>query len=231
MQLVGISNQWPRLLGHLGDCGRIQGADPARVLNRQRAAKLHRARPPFLEGRIVEISVRIRIQDFVAELGRLGRIDSNGSQRPVTHALQDRLQSVQIHRLVQAVGDCFVHQRMVGNANLAHEIFAAGDLVGKHRREQIVGAHPLNRRRHLPASGEARHCQSAGRVPFPARSEHRGIEQRLRQHVLHGWRLEKTEHQLQRKRMLVAQRKEQPVVRRRRLQLEVERTAEPLSQR
>ena len=78
-----------------------------------------------------------------------------------------------------------LHQRMIGNANLAGQILGAGGLIGEDAGQQIVGAHALDRRWNLAAAGESRHSQRARGVPFPARAEHGRIEQRLRQHMLH----------------------------------------------
>ena len=49
--------------------------------------------------------------------------------------------------LDQAVGDRLADQRMVGDLALARQIFRAGDLVGKDRRDQILGAHARELRR------------------------------------------------------------------------------------
>src|SRR5208282_4972789 len=49
--------------------------------------------------------------------------------------------------------------------------------------------------------------------------------------MLYSRRLQETEHQFQRERMLIAEREHQAIVRGSRLQFEVERAAEPLAQR
>ena len=67
---------------------------------------------------------------------------------PLGDAIQQLLEPFEVHGLVQAVGDGLVDQRMIGNADLARQIFGAGGLIGKDRGQQIVGAHALNRRRH-----------------------------------------------------------------------------------
>ena len=48
------------------------------------------------------------------------------------------------------------HERMIGNLALADEVLGAGDLVGKHRGQQVLGAHALQLRRDLLAAAKAR---------------------------------------------------------------------------
>ena len=81
-----------------------------------------------------------------------------------------------------------------------------------------------------PAAG-ARHGQRDRRVPAPARLEHRRVEERLHQHVAGRLRMQIAEHVGERERVLRAERQQQRVLGRGRLQLEVELPAEPLAQR
>ena len=60
---------------------------------------------------------------------------------------EQRFEALDVHRLVQAVVDRLRDERMIGNLALAGEVLGARDLVGKHRGEQVVGAHALQRRR------------------------------------------------------------------------------------
>ena len=95
-------------------------------------AKLHGACAAFFERRVVEIRVRIRVQNFVAERRGSGVSIATVRSVPVGHALQDSDQAVDVHRFMQAVRDGLVDQRMIGNANFARQIFGARDLIGKH---------------------------------------------------------------------------------------------------
>ena len=106
---------------------------------------------------------------------------------------------------MQTVGDGFVHQRMVGNADLAGQILGAGRLIGKNCREQIVRPHALDRRRHFVPAVEAQHRERSRRIPAPARSEHRRGQQSLCQHVLDRRRPQEVEYHLERKRVLLAE--------------------------
>ena len=231
VQLVLVANHRPGFFGHLRDRRRIERAQILRIFGRQTPAHLHRARAALLQRSIVQERVRVGVQQLMAEGRRLARIDGDGSERAFAHAVQDFLQSLQIHRLMQAVVDGFLHQRMIGNPDFAGQIFRARDLIGKNAGEQIVRAHSLNGRRNLAAAGESRNRQGTRGVPFPARAEHRRVEHGLRQHVLHRRRLQEAEHQIQRERMLIAQREHDPVVGGCGLQLEIESAAEAFAKR
>ena len=58
-------------------------------------------------------------------------------------------EAVDVHRLVQAVVDRLADQRVVGHLDGAVEVLLAADLRREHGGEQVVGAHALDRRRHL----------------------------------------------------------------------------------
>ena len=75
VQLIGVANIRPGFLGDLRDGGRIQHAGATGKSDAQGAPQLHGARAAFLERRIVQKSVRIRVQDFVRKRRRLGVID------------------------------------------------------------------------------------------------------------------------------------------------------------
>ena len=71
----------PRFGRHLRDrCG-IERAHAFRDIRRKRPAHLHGARAALLERRVVQIRVRIRVQNLVRERRRLGRIDRHGADR------------------------------------------------------------------------------------------------------------------------------------------------------
>ncbi len=66
VQFVGITHHRPRLRRHLFDGRRIQRAHPVRKI-RQRAAHLHGTGATFLERRIIQIGIRIGVEDFVGK--------------------------------------------------------------------------------------------------------------------------------------------------------------------
>ena len=105
-------------------------------------------------------------------------------------AAQHALEPVDIHRLVQAVVHGLLHERMIRNLARAGEVLRARDLVRKHRRHQVFGAHALQRRRHLLAAAKTRQRERRARDPAPARREHRRREHRLDQHVTNAARVQ-----------------------------------------
>ena len=74
-------------------------------------------------------------------------------------------QAVDVHRLVQAVVERLVDQRMVGRLDRADLVVAAGELGGEDGGEQILGAHALQRHRHACGRRLKRSSASA-RVAF-----------------------------------------------------------------
>ena len=167
----------------------------------------------------------------MTERRRLGRVDGDRLDLSALDGAQHLGQAREVHRFGEAVADRLAHQHVVGDADRAGEVLAARGRVGEARREQIVRAHPLKLRCDLLAAAHPQDRERARRVPAPARGEHRRGEQRLRQRRFHAGRLDVLEHDLQRERVLVAQRQHQAVVGRGGLQLDVERAAELLAQR
>ena len=143
---------------------------------------------------------------------------------------QQAQQRGNVHRLVQTIVQRLRDQRVVWNPALADDVFQAGDLVGKHRREQILALHALQLRRHLAAALEARQRERGHRVPAPAQAEHRCVEQGLDQHMLGGARVQIAGDFVERKTVAGRQRQHDCVLGRRGLQFEVERAAEALAQ-
>ena len=122
-------------------------------------------------------------------------------------------------------------QRMVGDLALADQVLGAGELVGKDRRDQVLGLHARELRRHLLAAAEARQRQRHAGDPAPARDEHRRIEQRLDQHLPDAGRMQVARDLGQLEAVRRGQREHDVVLGRRRLQLEIELAAEALAQR
>ena len=144
---------------------------------------------------------------------------------------EDAREPVDVHRLVEAVADRLLDERVIRDFAIARDVLEAGGRVGERRGEQIVGLHALHLRRHAAAAAAARDGQRDGGVPAPARLEHGRVEQRLHEDRAHAVRMEVPEHVGERKRVLRAERQEQRVVGGGRLQLEVELAAEALAER
>jgi hypothetical protein len=71
------------------------------LLGGQRAAHLHHARAALFQRGIVEIGVRVGIENLVRERRRLGRIDGRGADGRRRESFQQRAQADEIHRLVR----------------------------------------------------------------------------------------------------------------------------------
>src|SRR2546429_3277614 len=85
--------------------------------------------------------------------------------------------------------------------------------------------------RYAYAAMIARHRECERGAPAPAGLGDRRVEDRLRQRLAHRVRMEVAQHFLQRERVLAAERQDDALLGRRRLQLEVEALAEFLAQR
>jgi hypothetical protein len=67
VKLVSIADHRPGFAGHFGNGIRIESADLSCHFGRQCAAHLHGPRPPFFKRRVIQVGVRIRIEDLVTE--------------------------------------------------------------------------------------------------------------------------------------------------------------------
>src|SRR5262249_5372051 len=123
------------------------------------------------------------------------------------------------------------HERMVGNLDVAFNVFLASSHIGKHRGQQIVGADALNLRRNLLAVLEAQQGERARGVPAPARFKDRRWQGGLLQDRLHRLRLQKLEYVGEREAVLLRERDVQAVVGGGGLQFKIEAAAETLAQR
>ena len=73
---------------------------------------------------------------------------------PDLDAAEQPFQPLDVHGLVQTVGDRLIDERMVRNLPVAGQVLETGDLVGEDRRDQILGLHPQDLRRHFPAGAK-----------------------------------------------------------------------------
>ena len=120
---------------------------------------------------------------------------------------------------------------MIRYLDLARQILGAGHLIGKHRRQQILGVHARDLRRNLLAAAKARQRERDAGVPAPAHLEHRRRAQRLHQHLANRIRMQIARRLRQLEAVRVRQRQHDVIFGRRRLQFEIERAAEALAQR
>ena len=118
-----------------------------------------------------------------------------------------------------------------GISTLANNVFGAGDLIWKHRANEILGVHPREVSRNFSAASKARQCQRDAGDPAPAGQKHRRIEQCLGQHGAYVRRMKITLHVGKLETMRRGQREQDIVVGRGGLQLEIELAAKALAQR
>ena len=187
--------------------------------------------PPLFQRGVIEKRIRLRVQNLVREERRFRRVAGYQRDFAAVDTLEDRRQSVEVHRLLEAIADGLRNQRVIRDFPVSRNVLETGRRVGKRRREQVVGQHPLQLWRNLLAAAAARNRERDGRIPAPPGLEHRGIQERLHQHVAGGVGMQVAEDVGQRKGMLRTEREQNRVFGSRRLQLEVELPAESLSQR
>ena len=134
VQLVGIGGLGPGLGSHPRDRLGIEPAEVGGVLGREPAPAHHRLGAALLQRRIVEIGIGPRRQHLERQRRGLGQVARDDADVARLDAREQPLEAVDVHRLVEAVGDGLADQRMVRDLALADEVLGAGDLVGKHRR-------------------------------------------------------------------------------------------------
>jgi len=203
VQFIGIADHGPGFAAHFVDGSRIECADFA-GLHSERPPHLNGSSPAFLQRRIIEICIRVRVQNFVRERRWLRRIHRNGAHAAASDRIQQMLQSIQVHRFMETIPNRFIDERVIRQANISHDIFAACRLVRKNGREQIVRPHALNRRRSFAAAGKPQHGQSARCIPSPAGGKHGSGKQRLRENSLDAVGVQELEDRIERKTMLFA---------------------------
>ena len=231
MQFLGVDRIGPRLGAHPRDRLRIEPAEVRRALRCKPAPRHHRLRPPLLQRCIVEIRIGPRRQHLQRQRRRLRQVTGNDADIAGLDACKQPLQPFDVHRLVQAVRDRLIGQRMIGNLAIAGQVLGAGHLVGEHAGDQILRLHARELRRHLPAAAESRQRQRDARHPAPPRGEHRRIEHRLDQQRSHAVGAQILRHLRKFETVRGGQRQHDVVLGRRRLQFEVEPAAKALAQR
>ena len=231
VQLVGVRDFGPRLFAHLGDSRGVELADVGRAFRVEPAALRDRERAPLFEGRIVQIGIRPRRQDFRGERRRLDQILGDDLDRARLEADQQIAQAIDVHGVVQAIVERLFDQRVIGNLARPRQVFRAGDLIGEKHGDQVFGRHALDLRRRALAAHVAADGERDARVPAPARGEHRRVEHGLDQRVFDRLAVEEARHTLELEAVRLAERQDDGVFGGGGLQLEVERAAEFLAQR
>ena len=171
VQFIGVADVGPSLGFDLRDGRGIEASDFFEHRFREHAPHLDRARAAFFKRCVIEIGVRIGVQNLMRELRRHRSVDGEAANAAVFDGAQDVAQAIDIEGFGEHILHHLVHQRVIGNLDVAFNVLEAGGHVGKDRGQQIVGADALNLRRNLLASLKAQECQRACGVPAPARLE------------------------------------------------------------
>ena len=79
---------------------------------------------------------------------------------------------------------------MIGNLNVANDIFLARSYIGEDRRQQIVRPHALNLWRNFLAALKTKQSQRAIGVPAPAGSKDGRSQRGLFENRLHGFSIQ-----------------------------------------
>src|SRR5207302_5821759 len=109
-----------------------------------------------------------------------------------------------VHRLREHTLHDFAHQRVIGNLDVADDVFLAGGHVGENRCQQVVGTHALDLRWNFLAAVKAQQGQRASGIPAPTGAENGRCECRLFENRLHRFRLKKLEDIGKRETVLLA---------------------------
>ena len=120
---------------------------------------------------------------------------------------------------------------MVRDFAIADDMFEARELIGENGGEEILGIHALQRRGVFATATVPWNCQGARGVPAPADGEHRRVEQGLNEQLANSFGIQVAKNFFEREGMLRAERKDDGIIRRGRLQLEVERATKAFAQR
>ena len=231
VQFVGIADGGPGEGRLVPDGVRIQRGQVAGILG-QSAAQGDGPGSPLLQRRIVQEGIGHGVENLVGKHRRLHRVLGEHLYRAGSDGLQDALQSFEVHGLGETIAGGLENQRMVRRLDVPRlRVVLALNLGGEHGGQQVIGTHPLERRRHLLAPGVPQQSQKTGSVPTPPGAVQGGLEHRLGQHLVHRVGRKVVEHVAQGEGHAGTQRKVQPVVGGRGLELEIKGPADPLAQR
>src|SRR6266852_5349584 len=118
---------------------------------------------------------------------------------------------------------------MIGDGDVARNVFLASKSFRKNGGQQIIGAHTLDLRRNFFSTAKTKQGQRAPGIPAPARGEERRSQHGLLQNGPDGIGMEKMKDVGEREAVLFAQRDIQAVVGGRSLEFEIEGSAEALA--
>ena len=114
MQLVRVDGAGPRFRAHAFDRVGIESAQTRSGFFVEPTAAHDRAGATLFQRRVVEERVRTRAQDLQRQRRRLRQVAVLDADLAGFDRAQQPLQSLDVHRLVQAIVNRLVHERMVG---------------------------------------------------------------------------------------------------------------------
>src|SRR6266550_7281602 len=114
---------------------------------------------------------------------------------------------------------------MIGDLDVAGNVFLARGNVGEDRRQQIVGAHTLYLRRNFLAALKSQEGEGAICIPAPPGGKDWRSARRLYKDVLHSFGTQEMKNVGQRKAVLLGECDVDTVIRGRGLQFEIETAA------
>ena len=197
---------------------------------RHHAAHGYRAGPAFFQIRIVEKILWNGVDQLVRELRWRDGIHREASDLACVNPPKHIGQPFKIHRLLQCVFHDFAYERMIGDFDIALDVFLAGSDLRKDIGEKIVGAHTHNLRRDLFPFLKPKQLQTSAGRPAPARFEERRGERSLLKKVMHGRFCEELKDIAERERVLLGKRDIQAVVCCGGLQFKIKAPAEAFAQ-
>jgi len=231
VEVVGIAEVGAGFFDDLRDGRGVELACLFEYGGGEGAAELDGAGTALFEWGIVEEGVGVRVEDLVRELGGHGGIDGDGLDAAVADAFEDVAQAVDVHGLIHYVLHYFFDERVIGNLDVAFDVFKAGGYVGENGGEKIVAAHALNLRGDLLAVLETEESEGAVGAPAEAGGEDGGAgEHGLLKDFLDCLGLEEVENIGEREAVLFGESDVDAIVGGRGLQFEVEAAAEAFAE-
>ena len=228
MQFVGVADERLRFGYDLADRFGIEAAQILKAFDREGSARGDRSRAALGHFAPVEERIRVRVEEFVTERRRLARVAGEELDLAPLDLAQHSDEGFHVVSLVQAIVHRLTDERMIGQLDVADHVLLTAGQFRKDRRQQVLTAEPLQGRGHLLSVLGSDDLQGARHIPAPAVLKNRHGQDRLLEHLLHVARRQHSEHAFQRKTVLRTERQHDAVIVRVRLQLEVERPAEPL---
>jgi hypothetical protein len=111
---------------------------------------LHRTCATFFQRRVIEISIRTSVEDFLRQRRSFDHITGEKVLLISFDRFQQLDEAFNVHCFFQTVFHRLMDQGMLRNFSFtAAKIFKASNLIRKYRRQQVFSIHALQLRRNL----------------------------------------------------------------------------------